>query len=548
MYRIIALLLLLPGAADAASGASAEFAARQVLSQAYPEFAVPERERWHASLLKVYQERDFTPLWFASGEPTTACLSLLHELRTADTRGLQPSDYDALALTERATRLPSIDAEAQTHLLTVDVALSVAAARLAMDLHAGRVNPRRLGHDLDVPQSHSDVGAMVTSLAQAADTREALDALEPRLAQYRLLKQALARYRQLNEHPELARLPSLPRRSIQPGDQYAGSQALRALLLAVGDLTDPTAPSEADGFVFDAGLSQALVRFQGRHGLTADGVLGPATYRELTTPIVRRVSQIKLSLERARWLPKFDSPPIIVNIPQFRLFAFRSTRDVSSEILQMDVVVGEAFPGKRTPVFAAQMRYLILSPYWDVPRSILLGELLPPILRDPTWAERNGYEIVRGEGDDAVPEAATARNAKLLARGALRLRQRPGPDNALGLVKFMLPNPYNVYLHDTPAKSLFGRSRRAFSHGCIRVSNPFGLLRHVLGDDPRWNDEAVLQSMLSGTPVRIALPKPVSVFILYGTSLVRGSGEVLFLEDIYGLDPRLEAALASGAR
>jgi murein L,D-transpeptidase YcbB/YkuD len=210
--------------------------------------------------------------------------------------------------------------------------------------------------------------------------------------------------------------------------------------------------------------------------------------------------------------------------------------------------VGETFPGKRTPVFAAQMRYVVLSPYWDVPRSILLAELLPPILRDPTWAERNGYEIVRGEGDDAVPQAASPQNATLLARGALRLRQRPGPDNALGLVKFMPPNPHNVYLHDTPAKSLFSRSRRAFSHGCIRVADPFGLLRHVLGDDARWNDEAVLQAMLSGHPVRIPLPKPVPVFILYGTALVRGTGEVLFFDDIYGLDPRLEAAMVSPAR
>jgi murein L,D-transpeptidase YcbB/YkuD len=548
VHFIIALLLLLPGAVAAAFGASAESAARQVLSQAYPAFAAVERERWRSSLLGAYQSRAFAPLWFVSGEPTTACLSLLRELRTADTRGLQPSDYDALALTERATRLQSLGAAAQTQVLPLDVALSLAAARFAMDLHAGRVNPRRLGHDLDVPQSHSDVGAMVTTLAKAADVRVALDEMEPRLAQYRLLKQTLARYRQLDQHPELTRLPSLPKRSIQTGEAYAGSPALRALLLAVGDLADPREPPDADALLFDAGLSQAVARFQNRHGLTADGVLGPATYRELTTPLVRRVSQITLSLERARWLPKLDTPPIIVNIPQFRLFAFRGTRDVASEILQMDVVVGEAFPGKRTPVFAAQMRYLVLSPYWDVPRSILLTELLPTIRRNPAWVERNGYEIVLGEGDDAVLQAATAQNVALLARGKLRLRQRPGPDNALGLVKFMLPNAHNVYLHDTPAKALFSRSRRAFSHGCIRVANPFGLLRHVLGDDPRWNDAAVLQAMLSGSPVRIALPKPVPVFILYGTSLVRGSDEVLFFDDIYGLDPRLEAAMASAVR
>jgi murein L,D-transpeptidase YcbB/YkuD len=549
VHAILALLLFFPGGAAIASVAPAERAAREALGQAYSEFSPAGRERWRSSLTKNYERRSFTPLWFDSGEPTSACLSLLRELRAAGGRGLRPGDYDAIALTERVTRTGATSNEGLPSLMSVDVALSVAAARFAMDLHAGRVNPRRLGHDLEVPQAHADVGSFVTALAQTSDVRGALDLLEPQLAQYRLLKETLARYQALSQSPELTRLPSLPKRSLEAGDNYAGAAALRALLIAIGDLSAEAPLPSSEPLVFDAQLSEALMHFQMRHALPADGVLGPETFRELTTPFVRRVGQITLSLERARWLPKFDTPPIIVNIPQFRLFAFRTTRDVASEILQLDVVVGEAFPGKRTPVFAAQMRYLVLRPYWDVPRSILLAELLPSIRRNPAWVERNGYEIVRGEGDDAVPQAATAESVALLAGGKLRLRQKPGPDNALGLVKFMLPNPHNVYLHDTPAKSLFARSRRAFSHGCIRVADPFALLRHVLGDDPRWNDEAVLQAMLSDAgPVRITLPRPVPVFILYGTALVRGSGDVLFFDDLYGLDARLEAAMTAATR
>jgi L,D-transpeptidase YcbB len=545
VYAFLALLLVFSGSGALAS--PDEIAVREALGQAYSEFTSSERARWRSSLLKIYESRSFAPLWFDSGEPTSACLSLLRELRTADTRGLRPGDYDASVLTERAMRLG--ESEAQHSLMSVDVALSVAAARFAMDLHAGRVNPRRLGHDLDVPQRQADAGAFVNALAHAPDVALALDRLEPQLAQYPLLKQALGRYRSLGQHPELTRLPPPKKRSLQVGDPYEGAVALRALLVAVGDLTVQPSPSSSQPPVFDAQLSEALARFQKRHALAADGVLGPATFRELTTPFVRRLGQITLSLERARWLPKFETPPIIVNIPQFRLFAFRTTRDVASEILQMDVVVGEAFPGKRTPVFAAQMRYLVLRPYWDVPRSILLAELLPSIRRDPSWVERNGYQIVRGEGDDAVPQQATGENVALLARGTLRLRQKPGPDNALGLVKFMPPNTHNVYLHDTPAKSLFAHSRRAFSHGCIRVADPFALLRHVLGEDPRWTDEAVLQTMLSdAVSVRITLPRPVPVFILYGTALVRGSGEVMFFDDLYGLDARLEAAMISAMR
>jgi L,D-transpeptidase YcbB len=541
MYLVLAFLLLFHCGEALAGVATNETATRASLNQATSQFPPGEGERWRTSLLRTYQARSFTPVWFVSEEPTAACLALLRELRAADTRGLQPGDYDAIALTEHVTRSRELP------LMSVDVALSVAAARFAMDLHAGRVNPRRLGHDLDVPQTQADVGSFVTALAQASDVAAALDQLEPQLGQYRLLKRTLARYRALGENPELTRLPPLPTRSLQVGDTYAGAEALRSLLIAVGDLTAEQRLSVNAPLLFDAQLSTALMRFQSRHGLQADGVLGAATYRELTTPFVRRVSQISLSLERARWLPKFDTPPIIVNIPQFRLFAFRTTRDEPSEILQMDVVVGEAFPGKRTPVFASQMRYLVLRPYWDVPRSILLAELLPAIRRNSAWVERNGYEIVRGEGDDAVPQAATAENVALLERGKLRLRQKPGPDNALGLVKFMLPNTHNVYLHDTPAKSLFAHSRRAFSHGCIRVAQPFALLQHVLGDDPRWTEEALLQGMLSGAgSVRIPLPKPVPVFILYGTALVRGSREVLFFDDIYGLDARLEAAMSGG--
>jgi L,D-transpeptidase YcbB len=542
VHAFLALLLVFSGSGALASDEPAEIAVREALGHSYSEFPSGERTHWRNSLLKTYQDRSFAPLWFDSGEPTSACLSLLQELRAADTRGLRPGDYDAIGLTERATG----EIEAEPSLMSVDVAVSVAAARFAMDLHSGRVNPRSLGHDLDVPQRQADVGAFVSALAHAPDVALALDRLEPQLAQYRLLKQALGRYRSLSQYPELTRLPPLPKRSLQVGDAYGGAAGLRALLIAVGDLTAQASLPQAEPPVFDAQLSEALASFQRRHALIADGVLGPATFRELTTPFVRRVGQITLSLERSRWLPKFDTPPIIVNIPQFRLFAFRTTRDVASDILQMDVVVGEAFPGKRTPVFGAQMRYLVLRPYWDVPRSILLAELLPSIRRDPSWVERNGYQIVRGEGDDAVPQHATAETVALLARGTLRLRQKPGPDNALGLVKFMLPNSHNVYLHDTPAKSLFAHSRRAFSHGCIRVADPFALLRHLLGNDPRWTDEAVLQTMLSdAASVRIMLPKPVPVFILYGTALVRGSGGVMFFDDLYGLDARLEAAMIS---
>jgi murein L,D-transpeptidase YcbB/YkuD len=318
-------------------------------------------------------------------------------------------------------------------------------------------------------------------------------------------------------------------------------------LRALGDLApESLAPPREQANVLDAELSRALASFQSRHGLAADGVLGRGTFRALTVPLDRRVRQIELSLERLRWLPpRIGSPPIVVNIPQFELFAFRTTEDREDSLLAMDVIVGKSFPRNNTPVFAADMRYIVLRPYWDVPSSILRGELLPKIRVDPVWIERNSFEIVSGPGDDSPVVPATPENLDLLAAGRLRLRQKPGPGNSLGLVKFMFPNRYSVYLHGTPAQSLFAQARRDFSHGCVRVADPVALASFVLRDDPRWTRESLEAAMLAGGPTRIVLGVPVRVFLIYATALATERGRVLFFEDIYGHDARLERLLAS---
>jgi murein L,D-transpeptidase YcbB/YkuD len=424
------------------------------------------------------------------------------------------------------------------------VALSLAAARMALDLHAGRVNPRELGYELDVPQA-GDQEVLLRELASSEDVRTAFDAMEPQLRHYWLLRSTLLRYRQLALQRDLTQLAPLSQPFVAPYDHYEGAPALRRLLGALGDLrTDETPPPGAEQ-IFDAELSQALQHFQWRHGLERDGILGPRTWLALTTPLVYRAEQIALTLERIRWLPpRLGSPPIIVNIPQFRLFAFRSTEDAAADILQMDVVVGTAFSEFQTPVFAADMRYVVLNPYWDVPRSILLRELLPALRADPGWAAANDYEIVRGDGDDALPQSVTPQNLTLLERGVFRLRQRPGPLNALGRVKFMFPNSHGVYLHDTPARGLFVRTQRAFSHGCIRVASPMELLKHVLRNDPTWTDERLSEVLKHGAPLRIDLPEPIHVYILYGTAFATEAGDTFFFTDIYGHDARLEALLA----
>jgi len=255
----------------------------------------------------------------------------------------------------------------------------------------------------------------------------------------------------------------------------------------------------------------------------------------------QQIRKIELTLERWRWLPEFTTPPIIVNIPQFRLFAFQSTRDLRSEIVQMDVIVGRAFPKFRTPVFAADLKYVVFRPYWDIPFSITKKEMLPELRRKRDFWQKQHLELVAGPGDSAPVVPFTPQNLDLLEAGKLRLRQQPGADNALGLIKFMLPNDYNVYLHSTPARQLFARSRRAFSHGCIRVSDPVTLAIHVLRNaGGTWTPEAILAAMNGSDTLRVNLKTPIRVMIVYATALAHEDGTVVFFDDIYGHDRRLE--------
>jgi murein L,D-transpeptidase YcbB/YkuD len=258
----------------------------------------------------------------------------------------------------------------------------------------------------------------------------------------------------------------------------------------------------------------------------------------------QQIRKIELTLERWRWLPELTTPPIIVNIPQFRLFAFQSTRDLKSEILQMDVIVGRTFPKFHTPVFAADLKYVVFRPYWDIPYSITTKEMLPELRRKRDFWQKQHLELVAGPGDSAPVVPFTPQNLDLLEAGKLRLRQQPGADNALGLIKFMLPNDYNVYLHSTPARQLFTRSRRAFSHGCIRVSDPVMLATHVLRNaSGAWTPEAITAAMNGSDTIRVNLKTPIRVMIVYATALAQEDGTTVFFDDIYGHDRRLEQLL-----
>jgi murein L,D-transpeptidase YcbB/YkuD len=537
---------------------SAEDSLRRIIEEGNPAYlgwstALADREL----IGSLYAANGYRLLWSAGERPSTAALVLLQELRHASDRGLDPEDYPGNRLAYLLIDLIDSAHSGVEGWALFDASLSLAGLRFLSDLHYGRVDPASVGHNLTVERIRLDIPTALAHLATAVNVGVAIDALEPQFTHYALLKRELAHYRELAAQQGLNDLPPLPARSLKAGDDYSGAPRLEQLLTALGDMRGgqppdtppPTAqppgePSAAQ--TLTPPLIDAIKHFQYRNGEKPDGILGAATLAELTKPLSSRARQIELTMERWRWLPsELVSAPIIVNIPQFRLFAFESTADSEAHIRQMDVIVGKAFEATQTPVFSADMSYLIFRPYWEVPYSIALKEIVPAARRNPSYIDRHQMEIVRGAGDGAVSVPNTAENVELVAKGALRVRQKPGSDNSLGLVKFMFPNPYNVYLHSTPAKALFAESRRDFSHGCIRVSDPVGLAQYVLRDSPEWTREKILAAMNGTNTLTVTLKNRIRVFVVYGTALVTEKGDALFFDDIYGHDERLEAALNS---
>ena len=333
-----------------------------------------------------------------------------------------------------------------------------------------------------------------------------------------------------------------PSLRLRVGQGHALVNALAARLAATGDR-----PAAAPA-VFDEGLAEALRRFEARHGLPADGRLDPETLAALNVPVAERIREIELNLERWRWLPEeLGRRHVIVNIPTYHLTAFEDGRPA----LEMRVVTGK--PESPTPIFSDQMTTVVFSPYWNVPPDIAREEVLPAVLNDPSYLAANNLEILRGTSVIS-PESADWDDPEV------RVRQRPGPRNSLGHVKFMFPNQFDVYLHDTPADSLFARLARGYSHGCVRVEKPFELAQWVLRGDAKWTPETIRAAMDSGDERHVALAENVPVYIQYQTAWVDGQGAVQFREDIYGHDaaqrrvlparpaPAPPARVASGPR
>jgi L,D-transpeptidase YcbB len=488
-------------------------------------------------------------LWWVKGmEPTAQAQQVIALLLQADQKGLSADDYDGPRWGDRLAKLkPATWQPSEADAAKFDLALTVCVMRYISDLHIGKINPKHFDFALSgVPRSYDLAEFLKEHVVGASDVASVLAQVEPQYPGYRRTIHALQTYIELAKKDNGEQLPG-SKKAIAPGDSYPGVPQLTRRLRLVGDLpadADLSANAiPADQSIYSGALVDAVKNFQRRLGRDPNGRLDAQTLADLNVPLSRRIRQMQLTLERWRWLPdSYQKAPIVANIPEFRLRAYDKDFNIG---VTMNVVVGKAY-GHDTPVFSDTMEYVIFRPYWEVPYSIIRGEMIPHIERDPDYLAKKDLEVVDSRQNVVTAGTVTPEVLSQLRAGKLFIRQKPGPKNALGLAKFIFPNSYNVYMHDTPATEFFAKSRRDFSHGCIRLERPADLAAWVLHDNPGWTPERIHAAMNGTTTQQVNLAHPIPVLILYATVIVLEDGVVHFYDDIYGHDAALDKALAQG--
>jgi L,D-transpeptidase YcbB len=523
-----------PGTAAGTAGARADVQ-RLVEGRTRPVFvsADKEGERLRRQTREFYQARQFEPAWVDGTSPRGEMDELIGALQHADREGLDPALYNASGLAARRaeagrgflTKQGFQPAEAAT----LDVWLTYLYLQYASDLADGLSDLSHADPSWKIKPEPFDARKHLEEALQQNRVGASLSELTSRDPEYAALRDALGHYRDLAAKGGWPRVPDNLR--LKPGQHSPAVPAVAKRLAATGDFTGS---ANADETAYGPDLQEAVKRFQRRHGLEPDAAIGAAVVREMNLPVEARVQQLQLNLERWRWLPRDLGPRhILVNVPEFRLEVW----DHDRVPLAMRVVVGKK--DTPTPIFADEMTQVIFSPYWNVPPSIAQKETLPAVMRDPAFLERTNMEVIDASGHPVDPQSIDLDDP-----GKYRFRQRPGTSNSLGLVKFVFPNQYDVYFHDTPADSLFARATRSLSHGCVRLEQPTALAQYVLQDQPEWTPERIDAAMHAGEEKVVKLREPIPVYIGYWTARVTPDKLVQFRADVYDIDARLAAKLA----
>ena len=511
-----------------------DVALKGVLTGRMPDYATkdPEGAKLWKQTRSFYERREHAPAWVEKAKPRPQVDALVTALKEAEREGLDPQLYNVAMIEQR-------HAEAKKGFITdkgfdpreagaLDVWFTYLYMKHASDLADGlsdlshadkrwQIKPEKFD-----PLLHLEKALLENRIA------ESLRDLTPRTPEYERLRATLAEYREMKAQGGWLAVPG--NLKLKPGQTSPHVSAIARRLYGSHDYKGPL-PAEGQPAKYEGDLVEAVKVFQRRHGLTDDGIITPAVAAEMNVAVDRRIAQLEMNMERWRWLPRdLGERYILVNIPEMRLDVYEGDKST----LTMRTVVGKE--DTPTPIFNDEMTHIVFSPYWNVPPTIAAEETLPAVMNDPGFLARNNMEVVDTKGNPVDPSSVDLSNP-----AAYRFRQRPGNANSLGLVKFMFPNQFNVYLHDTPADSLFARATRSYSHGCVRLEQPVELAKYVLRDQPEWDAARIEQAMHSGTEKHVKLKESIPVYLGYWTARVRPDGTVQFRKDVYGTDRQLMA-------
>lgn len=523
---VVMLLLAAPVAESRAGDLSAQIAARLESDAA---LVVDGHTLDRAQLRRFYATRAHAPVWIGDGAPGPRLADLVQAIARVDRDALRPERY-RLSTLERRLGGPTDPAG----LLETELLASDSLILVVRHLHNGRVAPNVADPETHPAKELADTLPLASRVAAAADVAHALDATAPTNPNYRRLRRALALYREIETGGGWPALPEGP--TLRPGERDQRVRVLRARLFASRDLTITSDPDD----LYDPALELAVRGFQARHGLVVDGLVGPQTRATMNVDVATRLRQIATNMERWRWMPDdLGRRYIMVNIAGFELEVVED----GSIVMDMRVIVGRTY--RTTPVFSELMTYLEINPYWNVPDSIARNDILPRVRANPNYLREQGIRVLGDWSPHAVPIDPATIDWHGIGNGALpfRFRQDPGPQNALGRIKFMFPNRFAVYLHDTPSRELFDRTVRTFSSGCIRIERPYELGAWLLRGTALGSAAALRAAIDEGGTRAITLPEPIRVHLTYATAWVGEGGEVHFRDDVYGRDESMLQAL-----
>jgi murein L,D-transpeptidase YcbB/YkuD len=483
---------------------------------------LPELEQ--DAVLESYRSRHFKPLWSNEQGRLDRAYDLLHVIIRARDEGLDPADYHLEQLKKYW------DSPGLGESVKLDLLLSAALYRYSNDVYSGRFVASEVDPDWHIKNENLDTGKLFTDVARQSSISRLLKKLPPRHDGYLALKEQLKQFRELAQQGGWPRFGWGP--VLERDVQHDQVVSLRRRLKLTGDLVVDPFP---DMDIYDRWIEEAVMRYQQRHGLEVDGKVGPQTRRSLNITVSERIRQIRINMERWRWLPRqLGKRYVVVNMTGFELYIMEN----GSAILSMPVIVGKAY--RSTPTFSGLISYMEYNPYWTIPKKLVLEDIIPRQLRDSSYLTRKSIKVYRGWSNPREVDPKSVDWSKIdEERYPYWFRQEPGPKNALGSIKFLFSNPYAVYLHGTPDKHLFERVVRAFSSGCIRVKDPVRLASFLLNDGTREKEEEVLANIHLGTNQGITLPIAIPIYLVYWTAWVDEDGDMHFRHDIYGRDARL---------